>query len=609
MFVQGSTMIKTLVDIPLALKASFPGKMILQSRSEKTWKGMTSEEFCRSVEDLSCALLSLGIKNGDTCAIFSGNCPEWLIADFAVMSCGAVSVPIHEVLPPDQAGFILRDSGARVIFVSDERLLKKIKPVLDSLPARQCVITIKKCSIEAEGCMSLDAAYADGGRLRERFIAELDRLRASVMPDDLATIIYTSGTTGDPKGVMLTHRNFLSNIEAVVAITDFNYRDVALSLLPLSHVLERMADYTLLSRGATVAFSASYKTLQRDFMEVRPTVAVVVPRILEVMQARILSSIHSSLFFKQKLFSLALSTNMKRCGMILLGQKPPLVSSMLAGLLRALVFRKVQETLGGRLRFFISGGAALSPEIGRFYYAMGVTICEGYGLTETSPCISVNTPHAPRFGTVGKVLSGVEVMLSDENEIMVRGPNVMRGYYNNDRATAEVFRDGWFCTGDIGEVVDGCLVIRDRKKNIIVTSSGKNVAPQRVESFLQQSPLINTAVVFGDLRSYISALIVPDFANLAREASQLGVEVRKGARTIDDEKIINLFRKEISSVSKPLASYEKVKRFALLGEELTIEKGEITPTMKVRRDVILRKYRDVIDTLYGRETDLESGDI
>ncbi len=602
-------MIKTLVEIPIALKASFPGKIVLKSRSEETWKGMTSEEFCRSVENLSCALLALGIKNGDTCAIFSGNCPEWLIADFAIMSCGAVSVPIHEILPPDQAEFILRDSGARVIFISDERLFKKIKPVLDSLPVIPRVITINKCSVETEGCISMDAFCAEGARLREKLFGELERLRGSITPDDLSTIIYTSGTTGDPKGVMLTHRNFLSNIEAVVVLTDFDHTDVALSLLPLSHVLERMANYTLLSRGATVAFSTSYKTLQRDFMETKPTVAIVVPRILEVMQVKILSSVHSSSFLKRKLFSLALSTNIKRCDMILLGKKPPHLSSVLAGLLRTLVFRKVQETLGGKLRFFISGGAALSPEVGKFFYAMGVTICEGYGLTETSPCISVNTPYAPRFGTVGRVISGVEVMLSDENEIMVKGPNVMKGYYNNERATAEVFKEGWFCTGDIGEIVDGCLVIRDRKKNLIVTSSGKNVAPQRVENFLQSSPLIHTAVVFGDLRSYISALIVPDFRNLAREASLLGVEVRKGSKTIDDEKIINLFRKEISSVSKPLASYERVKRFALLGEELTIEKGEITPTMKVRRDVILKKYRDVIDALYDKETDLEREDI
>ena len=598
---------KTLIEIPPGLRKNQPDKSIFKIFQDRTWKGITSKDMCASAEDLAIKLLSLGIKKDDTCAIFSENRPEWLMADFAIMSCGAITVPLHTVLPVDQVRFILKDSESSLIFVSNEKLFRKIQPLLDSIPELKWIILFAGTPSSAR-CIPWEKALADGSRFRAEHSTELEARRSAVLPDDVSTIIYTSGTTGDPKGVMLTHRNFLSNMEAVSDLVDFGSQDVALSVLPVSHILERMSHYTLLSRGATVAYGRSFETLQKDFVEIMPTCCVVVPRILEVMQAKILAGIGSSFFLKRAIFSLGLKLGMKRSDAILQGKRLPIHRRVLYAVFRLLAFRRLHSMLGGRFRFFIAGGAALSPEVGRFFHAMGVVICEGYGLTETSPVIAVNTPHDLRFGTVGKVLPGVEVRISEEGEILARGPNVMKGYYRNERATAEAFRDGWFCTGDMGEIIDGYLAIGERKKNLIVTSSGKNVAPQRVEAFLKRSPLVGIAVVFGDTRSYISALIVPDFRKLGQDISRMGIRLEEGKRIIDDERIIELFRKEISQVTKPLASYEKVRRFALLGEEFTIEKGEITPTLKVRRDVILKRYKDVIDSLYERRSTFDLGD-
>ncbi|MEW5806471.1 MAG: long-chain fatty acid--CoA ligase [Acidobacteriota bacterium] len=603
-FGKGASPLKTLAEIPLKLQRDFGQKIVLISKRGEAWKGISSQEFCQKVEDLALKLLSLGVQQRDRIAILAENCPEWVITDHAIMSCGAITVPLHAVLPADQVHFILENSEATGLFLAGSRDVKKMKSILESLPRLRWIILFEDADPSA-GYQSIEKAYQEGSSLGSSLYIELEKRRSAIDPDEIASIIYTSGTTGVPKGVMLSHRNFLSNVEDIIGLVNFGSEDVGLSLLPLSHVMERMASYVYLSRGATIAFATSYETLQSDFKEVRPTVAVVVPRILEVMQGKILSRIHASFFLKRVLFGWGLKIGTSRGRFLLEKMRPPFYLSMPYAIFSGLAFRKLHRSLGGRFRFFISGGAPLSPELGMFFFALGVPIYEGYGLTETSPVISINAPEALRFGTVGRILKRIKVRISEDGEILVRGPNVMKGYYGNEKATDEAFQEGWFKTGDTGYIEDGFLTIGERKKDIIVTSSGKNIAPQRIEGFLKNSPLINNVVVFGDSRSYISALIVPDFKRLGNEASRLGISLERSGRVINDEKLIDLFRKEIFNVTRSLASYEKIRKFILLGEEFTIDRGELTPTLKVRRNVIYDRYKDIIESMYERRSTLD----
>ncbi len=605
---QKTDKIKTLTEIPDKLMMLDQDRILLRNCEGQSWSRVTIKEFYQAVEDAALGLLSLGIQAGDRIAIYSDNCCQWLIADFAIQTCGAITVPIFPTLPFDQIQFILQNSAARGIFLSHKKEFKMIKSLQSFLPGLEWIITFEEAETTPEDCWTFDQFIEEGRGRRSEFYDELQQRKSSIQPDHIASIIYTSGTTGTPKGVMLSQSNFLSNIEATVNLVEFSARDIGLSFLPLSHVFERMADYKYLYHGATIAFSAVDK-IMKHCAEVHPTVTASVPRVFEIMQEKILSRLHSSFVLKRTLFHWGMTIGQKRGNILLSGKRPSWLLQMLFFLAKNIVFRKLHKNLGKRFRFFISGGGALPPDIGEFFFAMGVIILEGYGLTETSPVVAVNTPHDIRFGTVGKIVDGVEVKIAEDGEILVKGPNIMKGYYKNEAATKGAFRDGWFCTGDIGELTDGYLIIKERKKDIIVTSSGKNISPQRIENFLKRSSLINNAVVFGDAMDYISALIVPNFEVLKEKMDHLGMPPLKTSELMQNEKIMDLYRKEIFAGTRSLASYEKVRRFVLMDKDFSIERGEMTPTMKVKRKVVSERYRHLIESMYRERRGSEKGNI
>lgn len=600
--------IRTLTEIPSRLLTLGQGKILLKNCEGHLWKTVSTRGFYHAVEDAALKLISLEIQKGDKVAIFSDNCCQWIISDFAIMTCGAITVPLFPTLPSDQIQFILENSEARGIFLSNRKQLKKIESFRSSLPELKWIVIFEEFDCSSDECWSLGQFIEDGKKRRKVDFEELNNRRSSVQPEDIASIIYTSGTTGIPKGVMLSHGNFLANIKTTADLVEFGPEDVGLSFLPLSHVFERLVDYGYLYKGATIAFSSVEKLL-KHFAEIRPTVAASVPRVFEVIQEKILLRLHSSSSIKKALFHWGMGIGRKRGDFVLEGREPPLHLKLLFLVAKRIVFRKLHKNFGEQFRFFISGGGPLFPEIGKFFFSMGITICEGYGLTETSPVISANTPCDLRFGTVGKIIDGVQVKVSEDGEILVKGPNVMKGYYKDEAATERAFHDGWFCTGDIGDIVDDYLIIKERKKDIIVTSSGENISPQRIENLLRRSSLVDNAVVFGDSMDYISALIVPNFEALEREIDRLGITSLRRDEVVNDEKIIDLYRKEIFSVTKPLANYEKVRKFVLLDAEFSIEKGEITPTMKVRRKEIFERYRHLIDLMYQRAHNYDDLDI
>ena len=448
--------------------------------------------------------------------------------------------------------------------------------------------------------MSLKEVEERGEEYNLNHPDDFDRLAESIQPDDLATIIYTSGTTGVPKGAMLSHYNLVNNIETLHSLVDFNGGDRALSFLPLSHVLERMCTYAWLYVGACIAYAESVDTVADNLMEARPTIMVSVPRFFDKFYAAVIDSVLASPNLQRRIFFWALQIGRKYAQLKLNHSHLPAWLKLRYQLASKLVFSKIVERTGGRIRFFVSGGAPLSREIAEFFYALGIMIIEGYGLTETSPVISLNTLTDFKFGTVGKILPGEEVKFAPDGEILVRGPNVMKGYFNKEAETKEAFEDGWFKTGDVGYLdQDGFLVITDRKKDIIVTSGGKNVAPQPIENALAASPYIANAVVVGDRRKFVSALIVPDFEKLKKYAAENDITFSSDKELVEKPEIYEFFMKETNRLTPHLASYEKIKKIIIIDRDFEIEAGEMTPTLKVRRKVVEEKYKPLIDRLYA----------
>jgi long-chain acyl-CoA synthetase len=448
--------------------------------------------------------------------------------------------------------------------------------------------------------MSLEEVEKSGEEYNLSHPDDFDRMALSILPDDLATIIYTSGTTGVPKGAMLSHHNLVNNIETLHTLVDFNSGDRALSFLPLSHVLERMCTHAWLYVGACIAYAESLDTVADNLMEVRPTIMVGVPRFFDKFYAAVIDSVLASPNLQRKIFFWALEVGRKYVQLKLNHRQLPAWLKFRYQLAARLVFSKIVERTGGRVRFFVSGGAPLSKEIAEFFYALGILVIEGYGLTETSPVISLNTLTDFKFGTVGKILPVEEVKFAPDGEILVRGPNVMKGYFNKEAETKEAFEDGWFKTGDVGYLdQDGFLVITDRKKDIIVTSGGKNVAPQPIENALAASPYIANAVVVGDRRKFVSALIVPDFEKLKKYAAENDITFSSDKELVEKPEIYEFFMKETNRLTPHLASYEKIKKIIIIDRDFEIEAGEMTPTLKVRRKVVEEKYKPLIDRLYA----------
>ena len=574
-----------------------PVRMMVKKDGD--WTRISTDEIETTVRRLSLGFQALGIGPGDRIAILSENRPEWVMADFAALAAGAVTVPIYTSLPPDQVGYILGDAGAKFVVCSDLDLWSKVEAVRSGLPALERVIVIE--GDPPAGTHDLSDVVEMGRRLEEEEPGRFERTAGATRPGDLASIIYTSGTTGRPKGVMLSHANFVSNVLALAEVIDFCSDDTALSFLPLSHVFERTATFFQFHVGAAIAYAESVEAVASNMIEVRPTIVVSVPRLFEKIYSRIMDQIMAGSRLKRGIFVWALATGKKYAARTISGARVPAHLAFKRGLARKLVFSKITARTGGRVRYFICGGAPISKDIIEFFFAIGLMVLPGYGLTETSPVLSANTPpDRIRFGTVGKVLPGIAIRIAGDGEILARGPNIMMGYYKNDADTREVLKDGWLHTGDIGRFdEDGFLIITDRKKDIIVTSGGKNVAPQPIESLIQASPYVASAVVVGNSRKFISALVVPDFDKLEAYARENGLAFRDRAELCRLPKIAAFLLEEVNRMTPGLASYERVKKIAVLDRDFDIGAGEVTPTLKVRRNIVEQKYADIIESLYG----------
>ena len=602
MLMMGETTIDTLADLPFHVSGRYPKAALLRWCRPGGFDVYSSGTFFETVRDLSLGLTSLGVGSGDRVAVLSESRPEWVIADLAILTGGAVTVPIYPNIPAAQVGYILRDAGARAVIAADDVQAAKVREVWPSLTDLRTVIVVDADAGAPHGDRELafENVRAAGHRrlMTENGLArEYKEAAAAIASNQLATIIYTSGTTGDPKGVMLTHDAIVANVLDVDTAISVFEEDEALSFLPLCHALERVVVYLYLLNGVTVTFAESLDTVARDLQRVKPTLMTGVPRVYEKLYARILENVARAPAIRRAIVNWALGVGHACVAAELAGCRPSPFLRLRQRLADRLIFSKIRERTGGRLRFVVSGGAPLSTTVAEFLFAIGIPVIEGYGLTETAPVLTVNPHDAPRLGTVGRALPRVELKIADDGEILARGPNVMQGYCGKPDATAEALKDGWFHTGDIGRLDDdGYLMITDRKKELLVTAGGKNVAPQPVEQELKRHPLVAEAMLIGDRRPFISALILPDFSALTTKFGEPSEGDREALVQRSDVRA--LFGEIVDSVNRQLPRYEQMRKFALLPVELSAETGELTPTLKIKRRVVEKKWQDVIDGLY-----------
>ncbi len=557
------------------------------------WLPISSQEYYRSVAGVSRALSEWGIAKGDRVAILSENRPEWTISDFAALLLGAVVVPIYPTLTAEQTAYILQDSGARAVFVSSEVQLQKVLAIQPETRLERLVLMDSSGSVKA---MHMEHLMRSGPGQRD---PELEARARAVTPDDLATIIYTSGTTGVPKGAMLTHGNMAANLNCSLEGFDIGPDDVCVSFLPLSHVTARHLDFTMLNRGAMLAYVSFLEHLPQALLETHPTVFVGVPRVYEKIYSQTEQKTKDAP--KRWIYHWAVNVGKAHQSEILLGQKP---SSLPWKLAARLVYSQIRAGLGGRVRIFISGGAPLGRELAEWYASVGIRIHEGYGLTETSPVIALNKPKAHKLGTVGKPLSNVETRIAEDGELLVKGPSVFKGYWKRPDETQNAFADGWFKTGDIGDIDrQGFLSITDRKKDLIKTSGGKFIAPQPIENSLKHNPLIAEALVLGDKRKFPAVMIVPNFPLLEDWARRNGLEFSSRQDLVRNPQVQSLYDGMVQDLNHRLARFEQLKKFLLLADEFSIHDGTLTASMKLRRRAVQERYRTEIDKLYG-ETEL-----
>jgi long-chain acyl-CoA synthetase len=590
-------MVETIGQLFLNTTKSYIKDDLMLHKKEGSYVPISTEEFSNKIKYYSLGLRDIGFGARDKLAIFSETRPEWVMTDIATLCLGGITVPIYAYLVPEQVKYIIDNSETKIVVVSTHEQWEKLELIRPELTNVTHYITFE--AEAPEGVLTLTQICERGKKIAEENPDLFEKMVLTVKPEDVASIIYTSGTTGVPKGVILTHNNFVSNVKATASVVNFTEEDTVLSFLPLAHVLERMVTFCYLYKGCSIGYAESLDTLSENLLEVKPHIMVNVPRVLEKIYAKIMDNVLASSSLKRKIFFWAVKVGKKFGRKKLLGQP---ISGMLKfkkNIAHKLVFSKIIEKTGGRARFFVSGGAPLSKDIAELFYAVGLVILEGYGLTETSPVITCNTFENIRFGTVGKPLPGVKVKIAEDGEILTQGPNVMKGYYKMEEETKETFEGGWFHTGDIGHLdEDGFLVITDRKKDIIVTAGGKNVAPQPIENLLKLNPYILNAVVVGDRRKFISALLVPDFEKLEKYAEFNNIPYETNSDLIKNESILNLLYGEVDRATPALASYEKIKKIGLLDRDFEIDKGEMTPSFKVKRNIIEKKYIDIIDAFY-----------
>jgi long-chain acyl-CoA synthetase len=585
----------TLVDVFKGIARNHKRPDTLNYKHDGRWISISSDELLARAKRIAAGLHAIGVRRGDRVALLSESRVEWTLADAGSIFAGAIDVPIYATLTPPQVRYILNDSGACVLFLPNREKFLELKDVLGECPQVRQIIFF-----DAEGVTATDGLTLDQLEAMGLDTDSIDRSVLQTAPDDLATIIYTSGTTGEPKGVMLTHANLVSNLIDSSGHHDFGERDVALSVLPLSHVFERQAMYMYLHKGMAVYFAESLQMIGPNMREVSPTVLVGVPRIFEKIYQRIQESAAERGKVSVVLLAWSVSIARQYAKFVLAHQPVPAALKCKHSIASKLVFSKWQRAFGGRMRLLVSGGAALPEDLSYIYLGAGIPIVQGYGLTETSPVITTSGVDDMRPGTVGKAIPNVEIRIAEDGEIEVRGPNVMRGYYNKPEETRAVFAsDGWFKTGDVGTLdQDGFLRITDRKKELFKTSGGKYIAPQPIEQAIKGSRFVNQVVLIGAERKFPAALIVPVWEQLESYCRLKGIEVKSRGELCSHPRIIDLIQRQIDALTPNLAKYERIKKVALLENEFTIEGGELTPTLKVKRRVIDEKYRDVIEGLY-----------
>ena len=575
---------------------------IFYYKNDNRWKSLTGADILSIVEKISLSLYQHQIKYQDNVAILSNTSYKWALCDYGILSMGAVTTTVYPSLLPTQIEYILNDSESKLVFVEDIFQLEKIKSIFLNCPKLQTVIVMDNSSEKEEKYIKNLNGFLviDKNELKESNLTFKDMVYKS-NENDLATLIYTSGTTGQPKGVMLSNKNLLSNIHGVSQIQKHIKNEIFLSFLPLSHVLERMAGHFYpLFINSKIYYAESMEKVAENLAEVSPTVVVCVPRFFEKMYNGVIQKVKKGSSLKQKLFWWAINIGKDYVALNNSNKKFPLLLKIKHAFANKLVYSKIREKIGKNIKFFISGGAPLSPTVAEFFASLNITILEGYGLTETSPVLTSNTPDGIKFGYVGKALNNVTLKIANDGEILAKGPNIMLGYYNDKDATNEVLdNEGWLHTGDIGIIDDdGYLKITDRKKSIIVTSGGKNIPPAPLENALLRSSYIDQVVVIGDKRNFLSCLIVPSFTNVKEFLSNLGKDIDSNEAMIDYPNVLELFNKELIVAMSEFSKYEQIKKFTLLPRNFMIEKGEMTPKMSIVRKVVENNFKDKIEEIY-----------
>lgn len=595
---------KTIPEMFLTLTQEF-GKGLeraaLREKVDGKYKDISYQTVYNETESFALGLASMGVKRGDKVAIIAENRPEWVYSDMGILGIGAVDVPLYPIITSDTIEYSLNDSASAGIVVSNNFQLNKVLKVRDNCKTLKFIVVMNDMDVSEHESVYTFQQFQELG---QKFKAENDKYFVDhcnlAMEEEVCTIIYTSGTTGEPKGVILTHQNILSNVLGAHKVFDINKDDIFLSFLPLCHIFERMAGYYLaFSSGAIICYAESIDKVASNLIEVKPTVMTAVPRLFERIYSKIQKKIDAEPEKKQKIFKWAVEVGRQFAAARKTQDGVPLGLKMKQKAADKLVFQKLRASTGGRLRFFVSGGAALARELGEFFEAVGILIVEGYGLTESSPVIAVNRVNDYKFGTVGKVLPGVEVKIAQDGEILASGPNIMQGYFNKKKETEEVIKNGWLHTGDIGVFdAEGFLIITDRKKHLFKTSGGKYIAPTPIENLFLASKFIEQFVLIGDRRMFLTALIVPDMEAVQEYADAHRISYTDPRELVNTKQIYELLEKELGEFQRKLANYERVRKFTILDTPFSIEGGEMTPSLKIKRKVVEERYANLIDDMY-----------
>ncbi len=595
--------INTLVDLYRHVLAK-PKPMLLNYKRGDQWQPVSTEQLAEKVRLAAMGLFSLGVQPGAHVGLLSENRIEWTIADLAIINCGAADVPIYATQAPKQVAYILNDAGVEVLFISNQAQYDRVREALNSCPKLRVIVSFDKVVAPSGKVMSFDELLNWGTAAYDTDPHAFENLQATVKPETLATLIYTSGTTGDPKGVMLTHSNLVANVISTSQVMTVEEDEIALSFLPFSHIFERAVIYYYLFTRAKVFYARSIETVAEDLRDVKPNYLTSVPRLFEKIYARAMEKAEEKGGATAKIARWSVAVGEKWAEVVSNDDKPDFLLGLKHKIADALFFSKWREAMGGRIRYFVAGGAALAPDLAKTFYAAGMPILQGYGLTESSPGITSCSDTHNRLGSVGRAIPGVTIKIAEDGEILATGKNIMQGYYNKPEETAatlETDAEGrvWLHTGDIGVLdKDGYLFITDRKKDLLKTSGGKYIAPQPIENLIKRSRFVNQVVIIGNDRKFPAALIVPQLDTLKAYAEQLGIKASSPAELIAHPQIVSLIENEVAQHTAELSQYEKIKAVLLLDHELTVESGELTPTLKVKRRVVVEKHKKAIDRLY-----------